>query len=130
MALNCPRDRRALGVLSSNPPLPQSSPSPAPGMTTPMMVALGKEEIKTLEDFAGCAADDLTGWTERKDGETQRFDGLLDSFGLSRNEAEQMIMDARLKAGWVTEEDLAEPEPEADDDADEEPETKEEAPSV
>ena len=42
-----------------------------------MMVALGKEEIKSLEDFAGCAADDLVGWSERKDGETKRFAGVL-----------------------------------------------------
>ena len=39
------------------------------GITTTMMVALGKEEIKTMEDFAGCAADDLIGWNERKEGE-------------------------------------------------------------
>ncbi|MEM9107592.1 MAG: transcription termination factor NusA, partial [Pseudomonadota bacterium] len=41
-----------------------------PGMTTAMMVALGEDGIKTMDDFAGCAADDLVGWTERKDGET------------------------------------------------------------
>ncbi|MGI9400098.1 MAG: transcription termination factor NusA [Rhizobiaceae bacterium] len=80
------------------------------GITTPMMVALGKEEVKSIEDFAGCAADDLVGWTERKDGETERFPGYLDSFGLSRIQAEEMIMDARLKAGWVTEEELNPPE--------------------
>ena len=45
-----------------------------------MLVALGKEDIKTIEDFAGCAADDLVGWTERKDGEIKRFDGTLQGF--------------------------------------------------
>ncbi len=82
------------------------------GITTAMMVALGKEEIKTIEDFAGCAADDLVGWTERKAGETERFSGFLDSFGLSRVQAEEMVMQARLKAGWVTEEELNPPEEE------------------
>lgn len=77
------------------------------GITTEMMVALGKEEIKSVDDFAGCAVDDLCGWTERKDGEVQRFDGTFKDFKVSRAEAEQMIMTARLKAGWVTEEDLA-----------------------
>ena len=77
------------------------------GLTTAMLVALGKEEVKSLEDFAGCAADDLVGWTERKDGETKRFEGFLDGFGISRQEAEDMVMAARLAAGWVTEEELA-----------------------
>ncbi len=82
-----------------------------PGLTAAMLVALGKEGIKTLEDFAGCASDDLIGWTERKDGEVKRFDGALKDFPVSREEAEDMIMNARLKAGWVTEEDLAPPRP-------------------
>lgn len=77
------------------------------GLTTPMLVALGKEEVKSLEDFAGCAADDLVGWTERKDGETKRFEGFLDGFGISRQQAEEMVMAARIAAGWVTEEELA-----------------------
>ena len=77
------------------------------GMTLAMMVALGEEGIKTMEDFAGCAADDLIGWTERQNGQTKRFDGTLSSFALSRVEAENMIMQARLAAGWITEEDLA-----------------------
>jgi N utilization substance protein A len=77
------------------------------GLTMEMLVALGKEEIKTLEDFAGCAADDLTGWNERKNGENVRFAGLLETFKLSRTQAEEMVMAARLKAGWVTEEQLA-----------------------
>src|ERR1700742_3449065 len=38
-----------------------------PGITAAMLVALGKEDIKTVEDFAGNAADDLVGWVERKD---------------------------------------------------------------
>ena len=77
------------------------------GLTTEMLVALGKDDIKTLEDFAGCAADDLIGWTERKDGETVRYPGSLDSFKLTRQEAESMVMSARIMAGWVTEEELA-----------------------
>ncbi|MFZ2099967.1 MAG: transcription termination factor NusA [Oricola sp.] len=77
-----------------------------PGMTTAMMVALGEEGIKSMEDFAGCAADDLVGWRERKDGETKIFDGILTSFGISRAEAEEMVVAARLAVGWITEEDL------------------------
>ena len=78
-----------------------------PGIDTAMMVAFGEDGIKTVEDLAGCATDDLVGWTERKDGEVVRFDGTLKNFDLSREEAEQMIMSARLSLGWIE----LEPEP-------------------
>ncbi len=71
-----------------------------------MLVALGKDDIKSVDDFAGCVADDLIGWTERKDGETKRYEGTFSAFPLSKEEAEDMIMAARLKAGWITEDDL------------------------
>jgi N utilization substance protein A len=78
-----------------------------PGVTTRMMVKFGENDIKTVEDLAGCATDDLLGWTERKDGENVRYPGILDGFELTPEEAEAMVMQARLKAGWVTEADLA-----------------------
>jgi len=74
-----------------------------------MMVRLGESGVKTVEDLAGCATDDLAGWTERKDGENVREPGILDGFELSREEAEALVMQARLKAGWVSEADLAPP---------------------
>jgi N utilization substance protein A len=79
------------------------------GVTTAMLVQFGENGIKTVEDLAGCATDDLAGWTERKDGEAVRQAGILDGFEMSREEAEALIMQARLKAGWVTEADLAPP---------------------
>jgi transcription termination/antitermination protein NusA len=80
-----------------------------PRVTTKMLVALGENGVKTVEDLAGCATDDLVGWTERKDGETKHESGFLEGFQLSRGDAEAMIMQARLKAGWVTEAELASP---------------------
>src|SRR6187551_322702 len=80
-----------------------------PGLNAAMLVALGNEGIKTIDDFAGNAADDLVGWTERKDGEVKRFDGTFKDFPVSREEAEEMILQARIKAGWITEADLAAP---------------------
>ncbi len=80
-----------------------------PGVTTKMLVAFGENGVKTVEDLAGCATDDLTGWTERKDGETKHEPGYLDGLGVTREEAESLIMQARLKAGWVTEAELAPP---------------------
>jgi N utilization substance protein A len=80
-----------------------------PGVTTAMLVRFGENGIKTVEDLAGCATDDLAGWTERKDGESKREPGILDGFEMSREDAEAIIMQARLKAGWVSEADLAPP---------------------
>ena len=77
------------------------------GMTRKMLVALGKDGIKSMEDFAGCAADDLIGWSERKNGETKKFPGIFSDVEISRTEAEAMIVQARLAAGWITEDDLA-----------------------
>jgi N utilization substance protein A len=88
-----------------------------PGMTTAMMVALGADGIKTVEDFAGCAVDDLTGWSERKDGETKRFDGLFSGMDITRAEAESMILSARLAVGWITEDELQVEEAETEDEA-------------
>jgi N utilization substance protein A len=78
-----------------------------PGVTTPMLVAFGENGIKSVDDLAGCATDELSGWTERKDAENVRHPGILDGFDISREEAEAIIMQARLKAGWITEADLA-----------------------
>jgi N utilization substance protein A len=81
-----------------------------PGVTTRMLVAFGENGIKTVEDLAGCATDELTGWSERKDGENVREAGVLDGFEVSREEAETLIMQARVKAGWISEADLVRPE--------------------
>ncbi len=93
------------------------------GVTTAMMVALGKDDIKSIEDLAGCATDDLIGWSERKDGELTRFTGALTGFDLSKAEAEQLIMQARVAAGWISAEDLIVEEPE--EEIEEESETEE-----
>jgi N utilization substance protein A len=80
-----------------------------PGITGAMLVALGEDGIKTVEDLAGCATDDLAGWSDRKDGEVTKHPGVLDSFELSREDIEGLIMQARVKAGWIKEEDLVQP---------------------
>jgi N utilization substance protein A len=90
-----------------------------PGINTAMMVALGENGIKTVEDFADCATDELVGWTERKkekDADAVKHKGFLDGFELSRTDVENMIMAARVHAGWIKAEDLEKPadsEPEA-----------------
>ena len=75
-------------------------------LTPAMLVRLGENDIKTLEDFAGCVTDDLTGWFETVERKRVRQDGILDGFDISPEEAEVLIMSARVKAGWVTQEEL------------------------
>jgi N utilization substance protein A len=84
------------------------------GVTLPMSVALGEGDVKTLEDLAGLVPDDLRGWFETKDGERVREPGVLESFGLSADAAEALIMRARVAAGWI------EPEPEVEEAIEEE----------
>ncbi len=94
-----------------------------PGVTSRMLVKLGEGGVKTVEDLADCATDDLAGWTERKDGENVKHAGILEGFEISREEAESLIMQARVKAGWITEADLAPPP--AEETPGETPETSE-----
>ena len=60
-----------------------------------MLVTLGEEQVKTLEDFAGCAADELT----------SKEDGILKSYPLEESDASAMIMSARVALGWLTAEE-------------------------
>jgi N utilization substance protein A len=95
------------------------------GLSKAMLVALGENGVKTLEDLADCATDDLVGWTEKKDGATTRYEGFLQPFDLTREEAEQLILNARIQAGWIEPDPEAEPEAEeAGEDADEEGEAE------
>ncbi|WP_457091264.1 transcription termination factor NusA [Microvirga sp. P5_D2] len=86
------------------------------GVTTAMLVAFGENDIKNVEDLAGCATDDLVGWTEGKGAEATRYKGALDGFDVSRAEAESMVMAARVKAGWIeAPEEVVETEESADE---------------
>ncbi len=79
------------------------------GVTSVMLVKFGEGGIKTVEDLADCATDDLTGWVERKktkENEGLRHKGILDGIEISKSDAENMIMAARVAAGWITEDDL------------------------
>jgi N utilization substance protein A len=71
-----------------------------------MSVTFGENEVKTVEDLAGLVPDDMRGYYESKDGERVREAGILDEYNLSPEDAEGLIMRARVAAGWI--------EPEAD----------------
>ncbi|MFC3050322.1 transcription termination factor NusA [Kordiimonas pumila] len=93
------------------------------GLTPQMLVALGEAEVKTLEDFAGCAADELT----------SKDDGILKAFSLTEEDASNMIMSTRVVLGWISAEDLLGKEEEAEEAAEEavesEAETSENVPA-
>lgn len=92
------------------------------GVTLPMAVEFGKNEVLSVEDVAGLVPDDLRGYTEVKNGEKVHEEGMLESFKLTEDAATMLIMKARVKAGWidesalVVEEEVAE-EAEVDADA-------------
>ena len=111
--------RRALGV--------EDALLQIEGLTVPMAIALGTGEVKTVEDLADLVPDDLRGWFEAKDGARVRQPGLLESFNLSPEDAEALIMRARVVMGWVEAPEVVEDEPELELGSDLEPEADAEA---
>ncbi len=76
------------------------------GVTLPMAVRFGENEVLSVEDVAGLVPDDLRGYTEMKNGEKVHEVGMLEEFKLSEESATSLIMRARVKAGWIDESDL------------------------
>ena len=88
------------------------------GLTPQMLEALAKDGVKTLEDFATCADWELAGGWTSANGQRVKDDGILESFDMSLEEAQTLIMTARVQLGWVALSDLEQPETEAEDDLD------------
>ncbi len=76
------------------------------GLTPQMVEALAKDDVKTLEDFATCADWELAGGWTTVDGERVKDDGVLEPFDVSLEEAQHMVMTARILLGWVDPADL------------------------
>ena len=85
------------------------------GLTPQMIEALAKDDVKTLEDFATCADWELAGGWTTVDGERHKDDGVLEPFEVSLEEAQHLVMTARVLLGWV---DPTELEAETEDDVD------------
>jgi N utilization substance protein A len=95
------------------------------GLTPQMLEALAKDDVKTLEDFATCADWELAGGWTTVNGERVKDDGALEPFEVSLEDAQAMIMTARVMLGWV---DPTELESDADEsDAETDGENAEEA---
>ena len=91
------------------------------GITKEIAIALGEGDVKTVEDLAGLVSDDLRGWFEVKNGERIHEKGILEKFNLSPEDADAMIMEARVAMGWVEAEEVEpETETEVEDAAQEE----------
>jgi hypothetical protein len=110
--------RNKLTHTDSAPAVPPPAPVPArevrrvapdvddalrdiPGILESMLVALGQNGIKTVEDLAGCATDDLIGWTEQSGGKTTTHPGILGEMVLSRQQCDAIILQARIRVGWI-----------------------------
>ncbi|MEI4195669.1 transcription termination factor NusA [Roseovarius sp. E0-M6] len=85
------------------------------GLTPQMVQALAGDGVKTLEDFATCADWELAGGWTIVDGERQKDDGILEPFDLSLEEAQAMVMTARVMLGWVDPADLETDEPDEEE---------------
>jgi N utilization substance protein A len=79
------------------------------GVTLQMAVALGEAGVKTLEDLADLSTDEMRGGYESREGQRVRVPGALESFGLSVEQAEMLILRARVAAGWIDASDLPQP---------------------
>ena len=77
------------------------------GLTPQMVEALAEDDVKTLEDFATCADWELAGGWTTVDGERVKDDGVLEKFDMSLEEAQTLVMTARIQLGWVDPADLA-----------------------
>ncbi|MEM6938618.1 MAG: transcription termination factor NusA [Pseudomonadota bacterium] len=105
---------RALGV--------QDSLIEFEGLTPQMIQVLAKDDVKTLEDFATCADWELAGGWTTVDGERIKDDGTLEPFGLTLENAQDLIMTARVMLGWVDPAELEAASAEEDDEIAEEAE--------
>ena len=65
------------------------------GLTPGMLLTLGEKKIKTLKDFAELSTDELIGGHDEKKGVKFKIEGYLEEFALTKNEADNLIINAR-----------------------------------
>jgi len=71
------------------------------GLTPQMIEALANDGVKTLEDFATCADWELAGGWTTVGGARVKDEGVLEKFDMSLEEAQHLVMTARVLLGWV-----------------------------
>jgi N utilization substance protein A len=90
------------------------------GLTPQMVEALAEDDVKTLEDFATLADWEIAGGWTTVDGERTKDDGILEKFDVGLEEAQTMVMTARIQLGWVDPAELEAEEAEGEGEAEEE----------
>ena len=58
-----------------------------------------------MSDFATCADWELAGGYTTVDGKRVKDDGILEKLEVSLEEARLLVMNARLKIGWINQEE-------------------------
>ncbi|MFQ5567555.1 MAG: hypothetical protein ACE5EU_14475, partial [Paracoccaceae bacterium] len=76
------------------------------GLTPQMVLALARDGVTSLDEFARCADWELAGGYTTIDGKRVKDDGLLESFDISFEEAQYLVMKARIELGIVDPADL------------------------
>ncbi len=87
------------------------------GLTPQMLEALAKDDVKTLEDFATLADWEIAGGWTTVNGERVKDEGILEKFEVSLEEAQHMVMTARIQLGWVDPTELEGADEETDEEA-------------
>ena len=77
------------------------------GLSPQMLLVLADDGIKKVEEFAKCADWELAGGWTTVDGERVKDDGLLEKFGVTLEEAQDLIMTARVILGWVNPDEIS-----------------------
>lgn len=76
------------------------------GLSPQMILALAEEGILTLDEFAKCADWELAGGWSTIAGKRVKDDGLLEKFDVSLEEAQYLVMNARVALGIVNADDV------------------------
>ena len=84
------------------------------GLTPQMVESLAKDDVKTLEDFATLADWEIAGGWTTENGQRKKDEGILEPFGVSLEDAQAMVMTARVMLGWVDPTELEAETPEAE----------------
>ena len=75
------------------------------GLSPPMLAALAAEGILTLQDFAELADWELAGGYTVVNGQRTKDDGILENHDVGEDEAQTLIMTARVVLGMMTAEE-------------------------
>ena len=88
------------------------------GLTPQMILALAKDDVLDLATFATCADWELAGGYTIVDGKRVKDDGVLEPFDVTLEEAQYLVMRARIELGMVDAEAIL-AEAEAEDEGEE-----------